>query len=71
VVGDAAISIDPDNLQEMVDAMYRILTDSTLSSELRARSLQRAAQFSWEKTATETLSVYEETFARSAKVRRK
>jgi glycosyltransferase involved in cell wall biosynthesis len=71
VVGDAAISIDPDNLQEMVDAMYRILIDSTLSSELRARSLQRAAQFSWEKTATETLSVYEETFARSAKVRRK
>jgi glycosyltransferase involved in cell wall biosynthesis len=71
VVGDAAITIDPDNLKEMVDAMYRVLTDTTLSADLRARSLQRAAQFSWEKTATETLSVYEETFSRSSKMQRK
>src|SRR5437016_937091 len=54
VVGDAALCINPDNIGEMVDAMYRILTDSTLSAALQARSLKRAAQFSWEKTATET-----------------
>jgi hypothetical protein len=51
--------------------MYRPLTDSVLAADLRARSLKRAAQFSWEKTATETLSVYEETFSRSGKTRRK
>ncbi len=71
VVGDAALCIDPDNVGEMVDAMYRVLTDGTLSADLRARSLKRAAQFSWEKTATETLSAYEETFSRSTKTRRK
>jgi hypothetical protein len=31
---------------------------------LRARSLQRAAQFNWRKTAVETLAVYEEVLAR-------
>jgi glycosyltransferase involved in cell wall biosynthesis len=71
VVGDAALGIDPDNVGGMVDAMYRVLTDSTLSANLRARSLKRATQFSWEKTATETLKVYEETFSRSRKTRRK
>jgi glycosyltransferase involved in cell wall biosynthesis len=71
VVGDAALCINPDSLEELVDAMYRVLTDSTLAADLRTRSLKRAAQFSWEKTATETLSVYEETFSRSGKTRRK
>ncbi len=71
VVGDAALCIDPDKVDEMVHAMHRVLTDSTLSADLRARSLKRAAQFSWEKTAAETLSVYEETFFRSGKTRRK
>ena len=64
VVGDAAISVDPDDFQAMTEAMRSILTDSTLRDNLRARSLQRAAQFSWHKAATETLAVYEEALAR-------
>lgn len=61
VVGDAAISIDPDDTQAMVEAMRSVLTNSTLQADLRARSLQRATQFSWLKTATETLDAYRET----------
>jgi glycosyltransferase involved in cell wall biosynthesis len=64
VVGDAAISIDPENLQSMVDALYDVLTDQHLSADLKARGLKRAQLFSWQKTAGETLAVYEETFAR-------
>lgn len=64
VVGDAAISLDPDDLQAMAEAMLSVLTDSTLRDNLRARSLQRAAQFKWHKTAAETLAVYEEALAR-------
>lgn len=65
VVGDAAISLDPEKLHEMVEAMRSVLTNSELRAELRARSLQRAAQFSWRKTATETVAAYKEAFARS------
>src|SRR5438874_9286075 len=64
VVAHAAISVDPDDSQAMVEAMRSVLTDSTLQDDLRARSLQRAARFSWRKAAKETLAVYEEALAR-------
>jgi glycosyltransferase involved in cell wall biosynthesis len=67
VVGDAAISFDPENLHEMIEAMRSVLTNSELRADLRARSLQRAAQFSWRKTATETIAAYEEAYIRSKK----
>lgn len=74
VVGDAAISVDPEDTRALVEAMRRVLTDSELQADLRARSLERAAQFSWRKTAGETLAVYEETLAKAkvpVKVQRK
>lgn len=64
VVGDAALSIDPDNLPALVDAMYNVLTRPELSADLRARGLERAKLFSWHTTARQTLSVYEEAAAR-------
>jgi glycosyltransferase involved in cell wall biosynthesis len=64
VVGDAAISVDPTDTQALVEAMRSVLSNSTLANDLRARSLQRAAQFNWRKTAVETLAVYEEVLAR-------
>jgi glycosyltransferase involved in cell wall biosynthesis len=67
VVGDAAISIDPDNMREMVQAMHSVLSQNELQADLRARSLQRAAQFNWRKTATETVAAYEEAYIRSKK----
>jgi glycosyltransferase involved in cell wall biosynthesis len=67
VVGDAAISLDPDNTPTMVEAMHSVLTNTTLAAELRERSLKHAAQFSWRKTAQETVTAYEEAFAWSKK----
>lgn len=67
VVGEAALSIDPDNLQELVDAMYRVLTNTELEAELRARSRQQAKRFDWHKTAEQTLAVYEEVLASKKK----
>ena len=67
VVGDAAISFDPANLREMVQAMHSVLTNNELQADLRARSLKRAAQFNWQKTAIETIDVYQEAFLLSKK----
>jgi glycosyltransferase involved in cell wall biosynthesis len=67
VVGDAAITFDPDNTGQLVAAMHSVLTDRELATDLRARSLQQAARFNWRKTATETLAVYEEVYKRSRK----
>ena len=67
VVGDAAISLNPDNLREMVQDMHNVLTNNELQADLRARSLKRAAQFNWHKSAIETIAVYQEVYLRSKK----
>jgi glycosyltransferase involved in cell wall biosynthesis len=58
VAGDAALLIDPTDVDELADAMQRVLSDASLSDELRKRGLRRASHFTWERTARETLDVY-------------
>ena len=58
VAGEAALLVDPYNVEEIAEAMYRILTDKTLRAALIKKGFKRASQFSWEKTARETLEVY-------------
>lgn len=67
VVGDAALSIDPNNILALVEAMYNVLTNAELQADLRARSLQQAKRFDWHKTAEQTLAVYEEVLASKKK----
>ncbi|HEY7413968.1 MAG TPA: glycosyltransferase family 1 protein [Ktedonobacteraceae bacterium] len=63
VVGDAALTVDPEDRQALTDAITRVLADEQLRTDLQARSLQQAARFNWRKAATETLSVYEEALS--------
>jgi glycosyltransferase involved in cell wall biosynthesis len=60
VVGDAAILIDAHNVEELFHAMRTVLLDDDLRLQLRKKSLERAKLFSWERTAQETLTVYQE-----------
>ena len=67
VVGNAAISLDPHDTQAWVQAMKSVLNNPTLQADLRDRGLRRSAQFTWRKSAAETLAVYEEALAQSRK----
>lgn len=58
VGGDAARYFDPLSIKDMSECLRQVLLDETLQSEMHASSLQRAAQFSWHRTALETLAVY-------------
>lgn len=60
VAGDAAILVDPYNVEQIADSMETLLYDYKLRETLKAKSLNRAKQFSWEKTAQSTLQVYKE-----------
>jgi glycosyltransferase involved in cell wall biosynthesis len=62
VVGDAGIMINPNNVDALADAMYRVLTNKGLRQDMIKKGLKRAKMFSWEKTAKETLRVYEEVY---------
>lgn len=66
VAGDAALLVDPENTGELADAMRQIATDDALRSELRARGLARAKQFTWDSTARLTVDVYRKAIGSSA-----
>jgi glycosyltransferase involved in cell wall biosynthesis len=59
VAGDAALLVDPRDTDAITGALGRLLSDGWLRAELRDRGFERAKQFSWERTARETRSVYE------------
>jgi glycosyltransferase involved in cell wall biosynthesis len=59
VAGDAALLFDPTRPEEIADAISRVLRDAELAARLRRRGEDRAAQFSWRRTAEETLASYE------------
>lgn len=60
VMGDAAVLVEPCSRNALGQAMVAVLIDSGRRREMEARGLARARKFSWERTATETLAVYEE-----------
>ena len=58
--GDAALIVDPDNVREMSEAIYRIIIDEKLKETLIKKGYERVRKFTWEKTAQETLKVFRE-----------
>ncbi len=59
VAGDGAVLVDPTNVAQMAEAIYRIISNKHYRDELRARALGQASNFSWERTAVKTHKVYE------------
>jgi glycosyltransferase involved in cell wall biosynthesis len=63
VVGDAALMIDPYDPTAIADAMRRVLTDAALRADLRARGLERARSFSWERSIRRVRQIYDEVLS--------
>lgn len=59
VVGNAGIMKTHNDFDGFANAMYEILTDDGLRKDLVCRGIDRAERFKWEKTASETLRIYE------------
>lgn len=58
VYGDAALAIDPKNKEALVYGLNSVLFDSQLRNALREKGLTRVKQFTWEKCAQETYTIY-------------
>ena len=58
VAGGAARLVNPLDLDEMTDALAQCLTDEAWQRAARGKGLARAAQFSWDRCADETVAVY-------------
>jgi len=59
LVGDAAIKVNPYSVEGLYTAMYNMLTDKKMQSELIKKGLEQVKQFSWEETARHTMNTYE------------
>jgi len=59
VVGDAGILIDPYKIEEIASAMEHVAVDGATREKMKQKGSRRAKTFSWERTARETLKVFE------------
>jgi glycosyltransferase involved in cell wall biosynthesis len=57
-VGDAGILIPPQDERALFQALLALLQDPDLRRQLSEKGPERAAQYSWNRTAQETLNVY-------------
>lgn len=60
IVGDGAIVVDPRKIEEVAATIASLLSDPAKRRDLKARALERAKRFSWEKTVAETMIVYDD-----------
>ncbi|WP_027623636.1 glycosyltransferase family 4 protein [Clostridium lundense] len=58
VVDDAALLIDPYNIDDICASMYRILLDKKLRDSLVLKGLVRSSELNWDKTAKGTIIAY-------------
>ena len=59
IAEQAALFFDPENTEEMAQTIDSLLHDEDLRADLITKGRKRALDFSWEKTAEETLRFYE------------
>ena len=63
VAGDAALLFDPHDDAAIAGALRQLLEDAALCDRLSARGVDRATQFTWERTARATLQSYQRVLA--------
>jgi glycosyltransferase involved in cell wall biosynthesis len=57
-VGDAAVMVSPENVFSISRGIKEALLDLDLRRELRERGYRQVREFSWERTAEQTMAVY-------------
>jgi glycosyltransferase involved in cell wall biosynthesis len=67
VVGDAAVLVNPYDVEAIVDGLRRVLTNPTLAAAMRQKGIERAREFSWERSVAKTWGVYQQIGGSCAK----
>jgi len=58
VIGDAGLFFDPRQIDDMQSQLEKVVFDSAIRKELIGKGLKRNSEYSWAKTATQTLAGY-------------
>ena len=68
IAGHAAQLVDPESVESIASAMASLHTDPVLRSALSCRGRARAEEFSWDRTARETIQVYTALHAQTSRL---
>ena len=60
IVGDLGMMLDPDDIDSWVEGIDRVLSDDELRERMIRNGRLQASSFSWEKTAQQTMAIYED-----------
>ena len=58
VVGNAALLFNPENIDQLIELILRVLFSEDTRSEFKQLGIEQAARFTWETTASQTLDLY-------------
>lgn len=59
VAGEAAILVNPQKVESITEGMYKVIKDEKLRCKMIKQGFIQTKKFSWEKTALETIKIYE------------
>jgi glycosyltransferase involved in cell wall biosynthesis len=62
VAGNAAILVNPAEIFDLYEAMEALVTSPSLRQDLREKGFKQSQKFTWEKTARQTLKIYQRMF---------
>jgi glycosyltransferase involved in cell wall biosynthesis len=63
VVGDAALLVNPESVEDMTMGIKKLVEDSGLRKAMSVKGLEQASRFSWQRMADQTLNIYKECLA--------
>jgi len=66
VAAGNALTFEPESIEEMCEAMTRLVTDAGLRARLTKSGLDHAATFTWENSVEQTVAVWERVLAQRA-----
>ncbi len=63
VAGDAALMVDPTDLDALIAALERLIGSEALRHDLATRGLARARAFTWDRSAQQLSDIYRRLLA--------
>jgi glycosyltransferase involved in cell wall biosynthesis len=60
VAGNAALLVDPEDTDELAEAMMKVIGDSCLRDVMTKRGFEQAKKFSWDQCVRKTIRVYKQ-----------
>jgi len=67
VLGDAALYINPEDVEDIAKGMQKVLEDAALRNTLIQRGYEQVKKYSWERAARQVLGIYNEVHQENRK----